>query len=89
MTWTTTLDEAYRHALHTIGGSDVNWVNVVFRWCVVVLVRLAAYLGISYEAINIILFVVVLPGLLMTSLALNLYLVRRLRLLVRRSLNLN
>lgn len=89
MTWITTLDEAYRHALHTIGGSDVNWVNVVFRWCVVVLVRLAAYLGISYEAINIILFVIVLPGLLMASLALNLHLLRRLRLLARRSRNLN
>lgn len=73
------LEDRYRHALQTITGSGPAWVLTVFRWSVVQLVALADVLGISYEALNVWLFVVLLPGALLGSLALNVYLVRRVR----------
>jgi len=35
--------------------------NTIFRWCVDVLVLAAAWLGISYETINVWVFVVIWP----------------------------
>ena len=80
----TNVNTAYREALKTILGSDTEWIMVVFRWCVVVLVKLAAYLGITYEALNVWLFVILLPLLLMGSLGINAILWRRLRSVSRR-----
>ena len=36
-------------------------INNIFRWCVDVLVLAAGWLGLSYEAINVWVFVVIWP----------------------------
>ena len=53
----------YQRALNTIGGSGINWIDTVFRMCVILLVDLADLLGISYEEINIWIFVIIWPAL--------------------------
>ena len=55
------LDGEYFRALKTMGGSDVNWIDVIFRYCVVLLVNIARVLGISYEALNIWVFIIIQP----------------------------
>ena len=55
------LDGEYFRALKTVGGSGVNWIDAIFRYCVVLLVDLARVLGISYEALNIWVFVIIQP----------------------------
>jgi hypothetical protein len=51
----------YLRALKTMGGSGLEWVDVIFRYCVVLLVDVAKVLGISYEEINIWVFIVIYP----------------------------
>lgn len=57
------IGDHYQRALNTIGGSGVDWVDTVFKICVVFLVDLAKLLGITYEEINIWIFVIVWPTL--------------------------
>jgi len=53
----------YQQALSTMGGSGIDWIDTVFRICVVLLVDLADFLGVSYEEINIWIFVIIWPAL--------------------------
>ena len=46
-----------------MGGSGIDWIDTVFRICVVLLVDLADFLGVSYEEINIWIFVLIWPAL--------------------------
>ena len=55
------LDGDYIRALKTVGGSGVNWIDGIFRYCVVLLVNIAKVFGISYEALNIWLFIIIQP----------------------------
>ena len=55
------LDGEYLRALKTIGGSGINWIDAIFRYCVVLLVNMAKVIGISYEALNIWVFIIVQP----------------------------
>ena len=55
------LDGEYFRALKTMGGSGINWIDAIFRYCVVLLVDIARFLGISYEALNIWVFIIVQP----------------------------
>ena len=55
------LDGEYFRALKTVGGSGVNWIDAIFRYCVVLLVNMAKVIGISYEALNIWVFIIVQP----------------------------
>ena len=55
------LDGEYLRALKTVGGSGVNWIDAIFRFCVVLLVNVAKVLGISYEALIIWVFVFIQP----------------------------
>ena len=55
------LDGDYLRALKTMGGSGVNWIDALFRYCVVLLVNVAKALGISYEALNIWVFIIIQP----------------------------
>jgi hypothetical protein len=48
-----------------MGNSGIEWVDNVFDFCVIILVRMAEMLGISYEEINIWLFVVIQPAITM------------------------
>lgn len=50
---------------------DPVWITESFRWCVDVLRVAAAHLGITYEAINIYLFVIIWPLLSMASVVLH------------------
>ena len=39
-------------------------VNIFFNWCVVILEIIGNFTGLGYEAANILIFVVVQPGLI-------------------------
>ena len=54
----------YIDAYNTMGNSGFEFVDFIFRICVIVLVDLAELLGISYELINIIIFVILQPALI-------------------------
>lgn len=69
----------YERALSTMGDSGLVWVDVIFQWCVVLLVDVADLLGISYEALNVYLFVFLLPAVLLCSGLMNIYLLKRCR----------
>ena len=56
------------------GDSGIKWIDVTFDWCIQLLLNVADYLGITYEEINIWLFIIILPLVLFLSLALNIYL---------------
>ena len=47
----------YIDAYNSMGNSGFDLIDFVFKVCVIVLVDLANLIGISYEAINIIIFV--------------------------------
>mgnify|MGYP001279208532 CR=1 FL=1 len=55
------LDGEYFRALKTVGGSGINWIDAIFRYGVVLLVNLAKILGISYEELNIWVFIIIHP----------------------------
>jgi len=61
----------YQQALNSMGESGVVWIDTVFRYCVYILVEAAKWLGISYEALNVWLFVFILPGILAASFVTN------------------
>ena len=55
------LDGEYFRALKTVGGSGINWIDAIFRYGVVLLVNFAKILGISYEELNIWVFIIIHP----------------------------
>ena len=61
----------YQQALNSMGESGVVWIDTLFRYCVYILIEAAKWLGTSYEALNVWLFVFILPGLLAASLIAN------------------
>ena len=67
----------YQQALNSMGESGVVWIDTVFRYCVYILVEAAKWLGTSYEALNVWLFVFIMPGLLAASLVSNVVLWKR------------
>ena len=55
----------YIDAYNSMGNSGFELIDFVFKVCVIVLVDLANLIGISYEAINIIIFVFLQPALIL------------------------
>ena len=55
----------YIEAYNSMGNSGFELIDFVFKLCVIVLVDLANLIGISYEAINIIIFVFLQPALIL------------------------
>ena len=55
----------YIDAYNSIGNSGFEVIDFIFKVCVIILVDMANFLGISYEAINIIIFVLLQPGLIL------------------------
>ena len=51
--------------------SGIAWIDIIFDWCVLFLSKTANQLGITYEEINVWLFVIVLPLVLLISLLMN------------------
>ena len=56
--------EEYQRALATMGASGNDVIDYVFKLCVVLLVDLANWLGMSYEQLNVWLFVIIMPTIL-------------------------
>ena len=57
------LAEQYIKALATMGESGIGWIDGLFKLCVIFLVDLADLLGLTYEEINIYIFVIIWPCL--------------------------
>ena len=51
--------------------SGIVWIDSTFDWCVLFLIKTANQLGITYEEINVWLFVILLPTILLISLLMN------------------
>ena len=60
-----------------MASSGIIWVDVTFDWCVEFLYQMAYALGITYEEINVGLFVIIGPCLLIVSICLNAFLIVR------------
>ena len=56
--------DKYTQAINSMGESGLGWVDAIFKICVYILVDLAEIIGISYEAINIWIFVIIQPSLI-------------------------
>ena len=54
----------YIDAYNTMGNSGFELIDFVFKICVIILVDLAELLGLSYEALNIIIFIIIQPALI-------------------------
>ncbi len=59
-------------------NSGIVWIDITFDWCVLFLIKTANQLGITYEEINVWLFVILLPLVLLISLLMNWVLVLKL-----------
>jgi len=55
----------YIDAYNTMGNSGFEFIDFIFKICVIFLVDLAELFGISYELINIIIFVILQPALIL------------------------
>ena len=62
-----------------MGNLGDVWINFVFNWCVGLLYNVAAVMGITYEEINVYLFVMIGPFVLLTSILLNFYLLSKIK----------
>ena len=58
-----------------MAGSGIQWIDVTFDWCVRLLYSVANAIGITYEEINVWLFVIILPLMLLASISLNCWLI--------------
>ena len=56
-----------------MANSGIYWVDITFDWCVRFLYIVADLLGITYEEINIWLFVIIGPLFFLISICLNYY----------------
>ena len=61
-----------------MANSGIYWIDITFDYCVRLLYRVAGMMGITYEEINVWLFVIILPTILLFSFTLNLYFILRL-----------
>ena len=55
----------YIEAYNSMGNSGFELVDFIFKVCVFILVDLVNFFGISYELINIIIFVILQPALIL------------------------
>ena len=46
-----------------MANSGIEWVDIIFNWCVRLLYDWATFFGITYEEINIWVFIVIWPVL--------------------------
>ena len=52
---------------------DSTWIRNTFDWCVNILLSAADTIGVTYEALNVWVFVIIVPVVLVISLAINIY----------------
>ena len=72
----------YVHAFNSMGESGIYWIDLVFKICVITLVDLAEVLGITYEEINVWIFVIIWPILTFYLITRNILLKKKLRKLM-------
>lgn len=73
--------EGYQRALDTLGASGNDLIDYIFKLCVMLLVDLAKWLDVSYEQLNVWLFVVIMPSLILMQLVYIVVLRRRIKAL--------
>ena len=61
-----------------MANSGIYWIDITFDYCVRLLYQVAGMMGITYEEINVWLFVIILPTIMLFSFTLNLYFILRL-----------
>ena len=66
-----------------MANSGIYWIDITFDYCVRLLYQVAGMMGITYEEINVWLFVIILPAILLFSFTLNLYFILRLNQKIR------
>ena len=76
----------YVHAFNSMGESGIYWIDLVFKICVITLVDLAEVLGITYEEINVWIFVIIWPILTFYLITRNILLKKKLRKLTPNSI---
>ena len=76
----------YVHAFNSMGESGIYWIDLVFKICVITLVDLAEVLGITYEEINVWIFVIIWPILTFYLITRNILLKKKLRKLTLNSI---
>ena len=59
-------------------NSIIYCIDITFDYCVRLLYQVAGMMGITYEEINVWLFVIILPTIMLFSFTLNLYFILRL-----------
>ena len=62
-----------------MANSGIVWIDVLFDWCVRLLYEVAGMMGITYEEINVYVFVIAGPAALTVSILLNVYLLHNRR----------
>ena len=62
-----------------MANSGIYWVDITFDWCVKFLYIVADIFGITYEEINIWLFVIIGPLLFLISICLNYYFYKKIK----------
>ena len=62
-----------------MGKSGILWIDAIYDWCILLLVDVALFLGITYEEINVWLFCILWPlvTVIQTCLIIWLWLKRR------------
>ncbi len=62
-----------------MANSGIDWVDIVFNWCVHLLYDWATFFGITYEEINIWVFIVIWPVITLAMAVWILVLLRKIR----------
>ena len=70
-----TLDFEYYWELFSVDSK----INSLFDWCVYVLIEAARYTNTTYELVNIVLFVVLMPLVILVQMLINITLIYRVR----------
>ena len=78
------INSEYVNAFNTMGESGIYWIDLIFKICVIALVDLASILGITYEEVNVWLFVIIWPVVTVYLIIRNIFLKKKLRKLMSR-----
>ena len=62
-----------------MANSGIYWIDITFDWCVKFLYIVADLLGITYEEVNIWLFVIIGPLFLLISIYLNYFFYKKIK----------
>ncbi len=61
-----------------MANSGIYWIDITFDYCVRLLYEVAGMKGITYEEINVWLFVIIFPSIMLFSFTFNFYFILRL-----------